>query len=493
MATYFWVGGSGTWDGTSTANWSASSGGAAGAGPPGASDSVQFNAASAAADYTVTVAATAKAVNITVINPTGGTVTLDLAGDPVFTGNINHTSGTISLQTYAMQALNYSSSGTGTRNISASTGGVIKLTQGVDVGVWACGNLTNFTVTGNPYVELTYSGGTGIRYISHGDAGGGSAAGALSFRVTAGTDGIWFVDGVYIRDLEFTGFAGTLYARLHYIFGSYTLNSSMTVQASTTQATQFSGTSGPYTITCAGKTLDFPVTFNGVNGTWVFADAFASGSARTLSLVNGTINANDKNVSVGSFALGAGTKTLTLGSGTWTVAGTWNANAQSAGLTVSASTGTISMTSGSAKTFSGGGRTWPTLNQGGAGALTIAQSNTFANITNTVQPATVTLTAGTTQTVTQFSLSGTSGNLITLNTTSAGSQATLTDSGGANSVSYVSIKDIAATGYGEWQAYTSNGNVDAGNNVGWVFTAPPPLTASEYQISFKSFTERRSF
>jgi hypothetical protein len=151
------------------------------------------------------------------------------------------------------------------------------------------------------------------------------------------------------------------------------------------------------------------------------------------------------------------------------------------------------MTSASTKTFAGGGKTWPTLNQGGAGALTIQQSNTFTDITDTAQPATITLTSGTTQTVTQFTASGTAGNLITLNASTPGSQATLTDSGGANSVSYMDIKDIAATGYGEWQAYTSNGNVDSGNNVGWVFAAPPPLTASEYQISFKSFTERRSF
>jgi hypothetical protein len=151
------------------------------------------------------------------------------------------------------------------------------------------------------------------------------------------------------------------------------------------------------------------------------------------------------------------------------------------------------MTSASTKTFSGGAKTWPTLNQGGAGALTIQQSNTFTNITNTVQPATITLTSGTTQTVTDFDVSGTSGNLITLNASTPGSRATLTDSGGVNSVSFVDIKDIAATGYGEWQAYTSNGNVDSGNNVGWVFAAPPAFVASEYPPELRSFTEKRRF
>ena len=492
MATYYWVGGAGTWDNASTANWSASSGGAPGAGPPLATDTAVFNAASAAANYTVTVAATARALNVTLSNPTGGVVILSLAGDAIFSGALSHVSGTLHLQTAALTAQSYSGSNANARTIAAGTGGALKITGSNNV-VWLCADTTNLTISGNPYIDFTYSGSVGIRYMSHGETVGAEAT-AISFRVSAGTDTVYFTDNTRIRDFEFTGFAGTLTARLIYVYGSYTLNSAMTVQASTTQATIFAGTGGPYTITCAGKNLDFPVTFNGVGGTWTFADNFASGTARTLTLTNGTLNANDKNVSIGNFTAGSGTKTLTLGSGTWTVNGTsWNANTNVTNLTVSSSTGIISLISASTKTFQGGGKVWPTINQGGAGALVIQQSNTFANITNTVQPATITLTSGTTQTVTDFDASGTSGNLITLNASTPGSQATLTDSGGANSVSYVDIKDIAATGYGEWQAYTSNGNVDSGNNVGWVFAAPPPLTASEYQISFKSFTERRSF
>ena len=38
-----------------------------------------------------------------------------------------------------------------------------------------------------------------------------------------------------------------------------------------------------------------------------------------------------------------------------------------------------------------------------------------------------------------------------------------------NSVSFVSIKDIAATGGATWNAFSSSGNVDAGNNSGWDF------------------------
>lgn len=46
MATYYWVGGAGTWDGATTTNWSLTSGGAGGAGVPTSADTVIFNASS---------------------------------------------------------------------------------------------------------------------------------------------------------------------------------------------------------------------------------------------------------------------------------------------------------------------------------------------------------------------------------------------------------------------------------------------------------------
>ena len=124
--------------------------------------------------------------------------------------------------------------------------------------------------------------------------------------------------------------------------------------------------------------------------------------------------------------------------------------------------------------------------------MTIQQSNTFANITNTVQPATITLTASTTQTVSAFGVLGTSGNLITLNSSAAGSRATLSDGSGVNSVAYMSIKDIAATGGAIWDAPATEGNVDAGNNVGWNFGIPFKYDI-EFSPALRSFTERKQF
>ena len=71
MATYFWVGGAGTWDSATTTNWSLTSGGAGGASVPTSSDDVTFDSASHNDNYTVTITATANCANLTLNKPTG--------------------------------------------------------------------------------------------------------------------------------------------------------------------------------------------------------------------------------------------------------------------------------------------------------------------------------------------------------------------------------------------------------------------------------------
>ena len=150
-------------------------------------------------------------------------------------------------------------------------------------------------------------------------------------------------------------------------------------------------------------------------------------------------------------------------------------DASGSGYTSSGS-GTINLSSSSAKTFSGGGFSYPTLNQGGSGAMTIDGSNTFADITNSYASTgstTITFTAGTTQTVTQFSASGSSGKQLILNSSSAGTRYNLLDSSGTNSVSYTTISDSHAYGGAKWNSFISNGNVDGGDNFGWDFSYSP--------------------
>lgn len=75
MADRFWVGGSNSWN--TTANWSATSGGAGGASIPTSADNVFFNASSSAGSYTVTFSGgTPTCANITIGAPATGTLTL---------------------------------------------------------------------------------------------------------------------------------------------------------------------------------------------------------------------------------------------------------------------------------------------------------------------------------------------------------------------------------------------------------------------------------
>lgn len=412
MANRYWVGGGdGNW--SSTTNWSGSSGGASGASVPGLSDAAFFDAASGSVTATLDISPVIQRLTMT-----------------GFTGTLDFSDKSISLNS------------TGTVYLGATT----------------------FSVSGNPVINLV-NNTSSVREVF---PTGVTEANSINFNIVSGSGPVT-LSGTF-RDINFTGFGGQLNSNGRTLFGDLILSPSMTVTASGNVTTFASTSVTPRVIAANGVLFNASITINGVGGSFVLGSDITMPAARVFTLTNGTFNASGYNISVESFSIGAGTKTLALGSGITTITGAnWNANTNVANLTVSPSSGVISMTSASAKTFAGGAKTWPTLNQGGAGALTIQQSNTFANITNTVQPATITLTAGTTQTVDAFGVSGTAGNLITLNTSTAGTRATLADTGGTNEVSFVSIKDINATGGAVWSAFLKEGNVNAGNNLGWDF------------------------
>jgi hypothetical protein len=181
---------------------------------------------------------------------------------------------------------------------------------------------------------------------------------------------------------------------------------------------------GSQTITSAGRTFTQAFTIDTPGGSVTLQDNLVASQslAGVLTLTKGTFNAVTFNVTLsgalgGVNASGTGTRTIAVGSGTWSIAGTtgaWDAST-STNLTVTG-TGTISLTSASAKTFTGGGvQTYPTLNQGGTGTLTVTGSNRFAAVTATTA-GTVSLTSGTTNQVPLINTTGTA--TVTVNPTS---------------------------------------------------------------------------
>lgn len=422
MASRYWVGGSGTWDTTNTANWSATSGGAGGASAPTSADAVYFNASSGAGTCTL-----GSDVVCGIIDTTGYTQTIDFS-------------------TFKIQI---ASSGTTILRISATT-----------------------LFAGNKLFELTSSSSTGVRTLEC----SGNEANAPDISITAGSDAIG--GGPKVRNLNFTGFSGSWRTNYPFIFGDLVLSPTMTISAGYNQIIFSSTSATTRNITTNGVVSQSEMHFDGVGGSWQLQDDLNIATSKILRTNNGTFYANNKNLTIGGFTAGSGTKTVSMGSGTWTLTGddstltkVWRADFGAANLTVTPGTATINMTSASTKTFAGNAKTYGTLNQGGAGQLIIQQANTFANITNTVQPATITFPASTTTTVSALGVSGTSGNQITLNSSTVGTRATLFDASGAVNVSFCTIKDIAATGGAIWSSFTTNGNVNDGNNLGWDFNA----------------------
>jgi hypothetical protein len=415
------------------------------------------------------------------------------------TRTITLNSGTIDLNDKTFTAGLFSSSASVTRGVTFGTTGKFTLTGTSTAGnatIWGVANATSFSVSGTPTVELTGTSTANTRTIQHGSTSGGTEANSISINISAGSDTIATTATSYIKNLIFSGtFTGTLTNTARNIYGDLTFKTGMTL-TSGTSATTFAATSGTQTFTSA-QTIDFPITVNAPGATVTLADNLTLGSTRAFTLSGGTWNVNAKTASIGSFAsTGSTTRAITFGtSGVITVAGAgasaWVASGS--GLTTTGTTAKISMTSASAKTFAGGGFNYAaTLSQDGAGTLTISGDNTFADITNTVQPTTLTFTAGSTQTVSAFTASGTLGNLVTLQSSSTGSAFYMVDSSGTNSVSYCSLSDSHVSGGATWDAYLTNGNVNGGSNNGWNFAIPVVASASS-DISLRSLAQNKRF
>jgi hypothetical protein len=152
--------------------------------------------------------------------------------------------------------------------------------------------------------------------------------------VTGGADTI--TANGFIKNLDFTGFSGTFSNSSRTIIGSLTVSAGMTLSAGTATTT-FAATSGAQNVTTAGKTFDFPLTFNGIGGTFSFLDALTQGSTRNFTLTNGTVRLKEGVTSVVGVFLTSGTNQKFLHSG---LTGTQATLSQASG-TVNASNLTV--------------------------------------------------------------------------------------------------------------------------------------------------------
>ena len=242
---------------------------------------------------------------------------------------------------------------------------------------------------------------------------------------------------------------------------------------------------GSQTITSAGKSFTQNFTINSPGGSVVLQDAYTGPASVFSTLTSGTLDLNGYSATLNAFSTSnSNTRAIAFGVGTLTLveggAGSVFLATTSTGLTVTG-TGTINLTGASAKTFAGGGASYSgiTLNQGGAGTLTITGNNTFKDITNSYKATgAANITIGTTtQTVSQFTAAGESGRVLTLQGTSATSPGTLVLSTTTKpNVDYLTITGVRAYSLDTtWYAGTNSTN---NGSLGWYFEAAPSAAAT---------------
>lgn len=300
MATRYWVGGTGTWDASSTANWSVASGGASGASAPVAADTVIFDSLSGTGTCTT---ASGSACATATLN--SSTLTLKLGANHTMSGQFSLVLGNIDINSNVLTCSIFNFNNTNVRSIAFGTGKIVL--TGNAAFIWRADDLVNFSLTGTPTVESNYSGATGTRTFVNG-LSNGSETTAINLKVTAGSDTI--SPYIYLKNIDLTGFSGVVTNNARTIYGDLTVSSTCTLNGGSLVQT-FASTSGVKTITTAGKTFDFNMTFNGIGGTWAFQDALTQGF-RAFTITNGTVQLKAGVTStVGSFATsGTGTKTL---------------------------------------------------------------------------------------------------------------------------------------------------------------------------------------
>lgn len=328
-----------------------------------------------------------------------------------------------------------------------------------------------------------------------GGAPGASAptsADAVTFNSSSGTGTVTMSGSVTIASLNMVNSSALTLGGA----GGRTVNGSVTFGSSVT----YGGTapltinnSGSMTFISNGKCWAGNVTFSG-SGAATIQDDFCVNSTRSLTISGSgsvTTGGGVTSLNAGTFTISSGTFDATSMSGVSAainLTGTGTVLSIAGGATYTAPTNTkITSAANTAVTVAGGGKALGILwfSRGVSTATnTITGANSYTGIKDDGTRAhTLVFPASTTQTLSSgtFNVNGTASQLISLRSSSPGTQWTISDASGSNSVDYLDIQDSAATGGATFTAGTNS--INSGNNTGWVFggtgivsafTLPPP-------------------
>lgn len=467
--------------------------------------SVNLNGASLVINSPGTVSVAAMTCANFTYNPTSGVANiLSYAGNITVSNNLTYTG------VAAPDRIIVQSNGTGTARtitcngtVTASYVDFVDIT-GVGSASWNLASITGGSSDGGGNSGITFTtaatqyrvgaGGNWSATANWGstDGGTGGTGRVPLLQDTAQVDsyasGTISCDCNRVSAVTFAGFTGTFSQAVGsgnnlIFFGSVTFVSGMTVSHSSGNNGMLFYGRGNYTLTTGGITWynGMAFSFGGFHGTYVLGDNINTGSNNTGGLiisnactVDNTVN--NVNVTIPGWNIGSNS-ILKMGSGTFTLVMTGTIAVTATG-TINAGTSTviISDTSSSNKTFGSSSSTNTfynfMVNGGGTGYVELLGTNTFNGTFTINAPKTFYFQASTTTTFAgMFIATGSSGNIITILSSTAGTQATLSKSSGIVSCNYLSLQYSNATGGATW--YAGNASTNVSDNTGWIFSNLP--------------------
>lgn len=225
------------------------------------------------------------------------------------------------------------------------------------------------------------------------------------------------------------------------------------------------------------------LTYSGSTGTRNLRPGLTANGAGETTAMNLYISAGSDTVSLGgnsgnniyrSIDTTGFSGSLSLGNtiycyGNFTVASTTTYAASAAAFNFTATSGTQLFTTNGVTINSQITVACPGATVEAQDAITLG-AYTFSQTAGTLK-----LKAGTTNTANAWSFAGTVSTPIVLQSTLAGTRATISQASGTVNANYLTVKDNIATGGARFNAFTNSGsstsanNVNNGNNLGWYF------------------------
>jgi hypothetical protein len=351
-ANRYWVGGSGTWNGTNTAVWSATSGGAGGVSVPVGGDVVYLDRPGTTVTYANPTSPTPVLGGLTV-DATGSGTTLSQSGGYSLsasyeyvgvsnTGVFTQTGGVNAVTNGLSVGLNSGSTGTynliGAGTLSAGYGYIGHNGTGTFTQTGGTNTVTNTLYVGtNPGSTGTYSlSGTGQLSASHeyigflsstanafNQTGGFNSVVSLNLGYNSGSNGTYSLSGTgqLSAGSESVGYYGT---------GTFTQTGGTSTLTGILYLGTYSGSTGSYSLSGTSQLSVGLAEYIGLNGAGIFAHTagkhtvaseisvgHSGGSTGTYSLSGtGQLSARDEYIGY------AGTGTLTHTGGTNTITST---------------------------------------------------------------------------------------------------------------------------------------------------------------------------